>query len=291
MHPNTTLGPVNLVVQDLSRSIAFYEQIIGFSEIQYQNNEAYLYANKDALLIRLKEDKEAKPVKERSHAGLYHFALLVPDRESLATIVKHLALQNVPLGGADHLVSEAVYLSDPDGNGIEIYRDRPRKEWTYDASGYINMATLALDGDGLIEEAGVWKGLPKGTVMGHVHMHVANLQEAEAFFEELLGFDVVSRFGGQALFMSAGGYHHHLGFNTWAGEGAVPQEKPAAGMESYTIVLANDEEWDRVLGRFRGQPGTEERGDSLAIQDPSRMTIIFEKTQEKLSVFTEDTKP
>ncbi|MGM9988055.1 MAG: VOC family protein [Bacillaceae bacterium] len=272
----TTVGTVTLIVKDLNRSLDFYKNIIGFTTIKVLGNEAKLFSGDGEELLHLKENTKAAPVRQGAHAGLYHFALLLPDRESLATVCKHLLINKIPLGAGDHIVSEALYLSDPDGHGIEIYRDRPRSEWEWDANGHVKMDTLQLDGDSLLKEAKEWHGLPAKTVMGHVHMHVGNLDEINAYYHTLLGFDIVSVFRGQALFMSAGKYHHHLAFNTWAGVGATPQEEPACRMESYTILLPTKTEWENVYERVKENGSLVEKTDTFfTAKDPAQMQIIF----------------
>src|SRR5690606_17607427 len=173
--------------------------------------------------------------KEARRTGLYHFALLLPTRADLGKAIKHFSRNEVRLGASDHLVSEALYLSEPDGNGIEIYRDREPEAWTWQ-DGFVGMSTDPLDARAVVEASGneEWDGLPVGTVMGHVHLHVANLAESQAYYEAL-GFEVVTPYP-QALFMSTGKYHHHIGMNTWNGAGAPRPSKESAGLEAFTLV-------------------------------------------------------
>ena len=224
-------------------------------------------------LVELRGDSSAPALDPRA-TGLFHLAILVPSRPDLARALRRLAEARWPLDGAsDHLVSEAMYLSDPDGNGIEIYRDRPREEWRHE-NGQLAMATLPLDIDGLIGErsgAGEPQALaPAGTRMGHVHLQVADLAEAERFYNGILGFDVMVRGYPGALFVSAGGYHHHIGLNTWNSRGAAPPAPGAIGMRNFEIKLPNAEELDRVLARVRAA-GIEVRdeADRSLIRDPS----------------------
>ncbi len=226
------IGQITLVVRDLARSRAFYEDVLGFAA-----HDGKLSPPGGRVLIELQERRDAVP-KPRRSAGLYHFAILVPSRAALGRSLRRLAEKQWPLSGAaDHLVSEALYLNDPDGLGIEIYRDRPRDTWRI-TSGELAMATDPLDLQALYEEPGAderWAGLESGTVMGHVHLHVPHLDSAESFYCDQIGFDVMMRGYPGALFVAAGGYHHHLGLNVWTGIGAPPPPENAVGMRSFTI--------------------------------------------------------
>jgi catechol 2,3-dioxygenase len=232
------LGPVRLQVADLARSIAYYDRMIGLRAIEKDASSATLGAQHgDAPLVELHERTGAKPVPRRGRLGLYHFAILLPDRAALGRFLAHLADAGEPAGMADHLVSEAIYLSDPDGLGIEVYADRPRDEWRMQGRS-IAMATLPLDVQALARaaEGQPWAGVPKGTRIGHVHLHVSDLDRAASFYHVGLGLDkVIVEFPG-ALFMSAGGYHHHLGTNTWAA-GALEAADGDARLLEWTVVL------------------------------------------------------
>jgi catechol 2,3-dioxygenase len=227
------LGPVLLQVADLPRSIAYYERVLGLRVLQRDAGAATLGAEGDAApLVELRELRGAVPVPARGRLGLYHFALLLPDRASLGRFAAHLASLGERAGAADHLVSEALYLTDPDGLGIEVYADRPRSSWRM-RGGALAMATDPLDLESLTAAAGEqpWRGAPAGTRVGHVHLYVADLTLAAAFYHEGLGLDrIVLDFPG-ALFMSAGGYHHHLGTNTWAAGAPAPREGDARLLE------------------------------------------------------------
>ena len=232
------LGRVRLQVSDLERSVAYYERVIGLRAIERTATSATLGPlDDDAVLVELRERPGATPVPRRGRLGLYHFAILLPDRAALGRFVAHLATIDEYAGMADHLVSEALYLSDPDGLGIEVYADRPRSSWRMEGRS-IAMATLPLDTRDLVREGGgaPWAGAPAGTRIGHVHLHVADLGKAESFYHAGLGLDkVVVEFPG-ALFMSAGGYHHHLGTNTWAARAAPATEDDARLLE-WTVRL------------------------------------------------------
>lgn len=229
------MGAVHLGVGDLERSVAYYEQAIGLHVRERENGTARLGGDEDLLVLH--EEPGAEPPRG-AHSGLFHFALLLPDRHSLAQWLLHAAKAQVPLSGAsDHLVSEALYLRDPDGHGIEVYRDRLRSEWARDGEG-IRMATLPLDLEALLAEAepGVYDGMPATTTMGHVHLQVSDVAATEAFYGDL-GFDVMARYGSDATFMSVGGYHHHLGGNTWAGRGVEPAPPGTAALRYATMLV------------------------------------------------------
>jgi catechol 2,3-dioxygenase len=231
------IGSVSLTVSDLDRSVSFYRDTLGFQETLRHGRSAALSAGTGPTLIELHELAGAIP-KPRRSTGLFHFAILVPSRAALGRSLRRLADRQWPLSGvADHLVSEALYLSDPDGLGIEIYRDRPRDTWRR-ADGEIAMATDPLDVQSVANEPGAelpWQGLEAGTVIGHVHLHVPTLEAGEAVFCDGVGFEPVVRAYPGALFVSAGGYHHHLGMNTWVGVGAPAPPENAVGLRSFTI--------------------------------------------------------
>jgi catechol 2,3-dioxygenase len=235
----THIGQVHLSVADLDRSLDYYRHSVGLSLLNQEEEWTYLGTGQRSLLA-LREKDGRRPTAPTT--GLYHFALLLPSRLDLAHTLRHLLQNQVPLSGwSDHAVSEALYLTDPDGHGIEIYRDRPRSEWAY-PQGQLKMTVDPLDVEGILNElAGAdsdqWAGLPEGTVMGHIHLHVAHMPAALNFYVDLLGFDLMVRYGAQASFVAAGGYHHHLGLNTWAGVGAPPPAADAIRMEWFEICL------------------------------------------------------
>ena len=236
MSHDTTRDPVirsvTLRVQDVARSRAFYEDILGLEG----DGTSFAAPGGSEPLIHLIEAAEARPKPPRA-LGLYHFALLVPDRRSLGAVLRRLADRGVRLQGAsDHAVSEALYLADPDGHGIEIYRDRPAEEWTHTPEGELYMTTEALDLGSVAEEADAQEGLAEGTVIGHIHLHVSSLQNAEAFYAGDLGFDVMVRSYPGALFVAADGYHHHVGLNTWAGPRAERPDDGTIGMVSFSMM-------------------------------------------------------
>ena len=234
----TRLGTVRLQVADLARSLAYYEHVLGLRVLERADGVVILGAQgDDTPLIELRERPGARPVPRRGRLGLYHFAILLPDRAALGRFVRHLAQIGAYAGMSDHFVSEAVYLTDPDGLGIEVYADRPRSAWRYEGR-ELFMTTVPLDTRNLVQAAGEepWTGMPPGTVIGHVHLFVGDLDEAAAFYHAALGFDKVVWSYPGALFLSAGGYHHHLGTNTWAA-GAPPATEDDARLLEWEIVV------------------------------------------------------
>jgi catechol 2,3-dioxygenase len=273
IHPDTGVGEVRLTVSDLARSRDFYERALGLRATEQDDGTLALGVDGEAPLIELTGDAAAPP-RPRRTTGLFHLAVLLPTRRDLAVAIRRLVEARIPLDGAsDHLVSEALYLHDPDGNGIEIYRDRPRVEWPH-VDGSLEMATLPLDLEDIITElppAGAKDAVaPPGTRMGHVHLQVSDLDEAEAFYSGVLGFDVMVKGYAGALFVSAGGYHHHIGLNTWQSLGAGAPPPGAIGLRSFEVVLPDSDELERVLARVREAGITAERSNGGAVvQDPS----------------------
>ena len=233
----TRLGRVRLQVADLARSLAYYERVLGLREVARSPAAIELGTPDGTVIVELRELPGATPVPHNGRLGLYHFAILLPDRAALGSFVAHLAAIGMRAGMSDHLVSEAVYLTDPDGLGIEVYADRPRDEWRHEGRQLV-MATEPLDVRSVVAEAGgrEWRGMPDGTRLGHVHLFVADLDAGERFYHQGLGFDkVVWNYPG-ALFLSAGGYHHHLGTNTWARH-ASPATDRDARLLDWEILL------------------------------------------------------
>ena len=275
--PATRMGPVRLTVADLARARAFYARALGLSDLAAEGRIARLGPVGGPALVELEGRPEAPPRPRRS-TGLFHLALLVPDRPELARALRRVIEAGASFTGAsDHLVSEALYLDDPEGNGIEIYRDRPRGEWEYDA-GELRMATLPLDVEAVLAEmpATPDEGMPAGTRMGHVHLQVRDIPEAEAFYAGALGFDPTVRGYPGALFVSAGGYHHHLGLNTWGTAGAPAPPPGARGLGRAEIVVPEPRELDRVEARLADAGHPAERGeDGLSASDPSGNTLLM----------------
>ena len=275
--PLTTMGPVHLTVADLPRSLAFYREAIGLEVLEDGAGRASLGAAGYELLV-LVEEAGAPPA--LGHTGLYHFALLVPQRADLARWLAHAARDQVRLAGlSDHSVSEAIYLSDPDGHGIEIYCDRPRETWEGEVG--TRLTTVPLDIDGVLDEledpeTAPFDGLPAGTVMGHVHLKVADVPEAVDFYSGVLGLDLMARLGNQAAFLSAGGYHHHVGANTWESAGASPPAPGAAALRHATIVLPDESERERVVERVESSGrSVESSPEGATVVDPSGNALVL----------------
>ena len=286
--PETRVGPVHLTVADLDRSLSYYDQALGLVPRGESSTGGTALGPREGGedLLVLHEEPGARPV--RGHTGLYHYALLVPTREDLARWLAHVARTRVPLTGlSDHLVSEAIYLSDPDGHGIEIYADRPRDEWQHDGDEIV-MDVLPLDAQALLGVLGpdaaeaTFDGLAGGTTMGHVHLHVADVPTTDAFYRDVLGFDRTANLGPQASFFSAGGYHHHLAGNTWAGQGASPPPPGSAALRHATIVLPDAAERDAVVARAAdaGQEPEPVDGGGVIVRDPSQNALLLTTSAE-----------
>ncbi|MCY7894731.1 VOC family protein [Bacillus vallismortis] len=280
IHENTHIGDVKLTIRSLERSLQFYCDVIGFQVLQKTDRQAQLTADGQRALLILEENPRAVVLPERSVAGLYHFAILLPNRKELGMALARLIEHGIAIGHGDHAVSEALYLSDPDGNGIEMYADRPRSMWQRDREGNYVMTTTAVDIEGLLGEAGDERKtmLPNGTTIGHIHLHVSDLNEAKTFYTDVLGFDIVGNYAGMsALFVSAGGYHHHIGLNIWAGKNAPPKPTNASGLDEYKVVLPHQEELGRVADRVkRAGYSIEETENSFRVKDPvSGAHIVF----------------
>jgi catechol 2,3-dioxygenase len=264
----TSVGPVSLTVADLPRALAYYTERLGFLIHADDAGTARLGAGGSDLLV-LVESRGARPA--HGTTGLFHFAVLLPSREALARSLARLARTGTPLqGAADHLVSEALYLADPEGNGIELYRDRPRKDWVWDGDA-LRMTTDPLDVASLLQEGEAsgapWSGLPERTTIGHVHLKVAHIPPAERFYCGLLGFNLTARYGAMASFVSKDGYHHHIAFNTWGGVGAPSPPLGATGLREFVVNVDHADEIERILARVRaaGVPV----GAGARVADPS----------------------
>src|SRR5712691_9024997 len=274
--PQTHMGAVELSVSDLDRSLDYWQRVVGLRVLGRNNGAASL--GTDTELVRFVEESGSQPAD--GHTGLYHVALLVPDRPSLARWLAHAARDQTRLEGlSDHDVSEAIYLRDPDRHGIEIYADRPRELW----EGHVRerMTTLPLDVENLLAELGdpatePFDGLPDGTAVGHVHLRVADVDSTVAFYRDVLGMDLMAQLGAAAAFLSAGGYHHHVGGNTWETRGAAPAGPGFATLRLATIVLPDAAERDRVAARVAdsGQE-PEMRGNGVLVRDPSGNPLLL----------------
>lgn len=278
LHPEARLGKVSLRVSNLAESVRFYTEVVGLRLLRRIGVTAELTADGADALVVLEEVEGLVRLPEQSSAGLYHFAILVPDKAALGLVVRNLSAHRIPVGQGDHLVSEALYISDPDHNGIEIYTDRPRSTWQRNGNGEIVMGTGPVDVESLLaaSEGLEWTGLPPETVIGHVHFHVSDLQEAKRFYSDILGFELTAHYGRAALFLSAGGYHHHIGLNVWAGEGVPNTPRSAAGMNDFTIELPDRQELEAIKSRIltAGLETTERPGE-VRVADPSDIGVRF----------------
>jgi catechol 2,3-dioxygenase len=270
-------GPVHLTVADLARSLAYYDTEVGLSVLEQGAGRASLGTGERELLV-LTEAPGARPAD--GYAGLYHFALLVPEREDLARWLAHAARDRVALTGlSDHFVSEALYLRDPDHHGIEIYWDRPRELWEGQVAE--RMTTLPLDVDSLLGELAdpattSFGGLPDGTVMGHVHLRVSDVSATVGFYRDVLGFELMAEFSAQAAFLAAGGYHHHLGANAWESRGAGQAPAGSASLRHATILVPDSDERQAVVARAE-QAGhaVEDSEHGPLVRDPSGNALVF----------------
>jgi catechol 2,3-dioxygenase len=278
IHANTVLGELKLKVSDLERSIRFYKEVVGFQVLSQETGTARLTVDGNNTFLILEEIPNAVIVPNRSATGLYHFAILVPTREQLGLALRNLVKSGIHIGQGDHLVSEALYISDPDNNGIEIYSDRPRSQWQKNSEGYYIMGADPVDIDGLLKLAGdkPWTGLSAETILGHIHLHVSELPKSRAFYCDILGFDMMldasKRMG--AYFIAAGGYHHHIGLNIWAGLGAPQPPANGTGLTYYTIVLPSTEELNITLEKIRNAGlSVDDQEDYWCLKDPSGIEI------------------
>lgn len=282
--PNKYVSHVQLKVSNLQNSLEYYTTIIGFDVLEQTNTTAVLTFDGSTSVLSLEEIPNALPLKG-GQTGLYHFALLLPTRKDLGNFIQHIMQQNARVGAGDHHVSEAFYLNDPDGNGIEVYADRPEQNWIWNNDSTIYMTTEQVDVRSVLAEAdGTWSGLPTGTVMGHIHLSVANLNESENFYTKALGYEVVTRYGNQASFISTGKYHHHIGMNTWNSLDGIATPENGVGLKSFTIVLNNEMEAHKIkenlskigaiVEQFQDAPkfGGQQAFSTI---DPSGIRIIF----------------
>lgn len=268
---------VQLNTLRLDEMTDFYQQIIGLKVLNHDADLVQLTADGFTPLITLVSRRDFI-LKPRGRTGLYHMALLMPDRRELGLFLKHLQAVSYPLIGASHHgVSEALYLEDPEGNGIEVYADTPDKTWERheDHPEQLDMVTRRLDLDSLMKAVHdqKWSGAPENMVMGHIHLHVADLEKAQVFYEAL-GFNMVQTIPGQATFVSAGGYHHHIGFNVWNGKGAPPPPENATGMSFFTLLFPDEETLENAV-KHASALGyeTHEDNNGIYLHDPS-MNLI-----------------
>jgi len=263
-------GAVRLAVSDLERSLDYYQRVLGFEVRERTPGVARLGTTGGGpSLIELHEEPGARSVARSPRLGLYHFAILMPDRASLGRFLAHLGQIGQYAGMSDHLVSEALYLRDPDGLGIEVYADRPRSTWAHH-DGELAMAADPLDVENLVRAGGdePWTGMPTGTRVGHMHLHVGDLERAAAFYHNALGFDLMAWSYPGALFFGAGGYHHHLGTNTWA-TGATSASEGDARLLEWELLFPSDAAVREALSSVEsaGYP-VQRTDDGGTVRDP-----------------------
>jgi catechol 2,3-dioxygenase len=275
--PATSLGHVELTVADLEREIRFYEEILGL-RVQQRDADRAMLGPGGSTLLRLVERPNA--TRAQGTAGLYHFAILVRPRVELAQLLRRIAETRTPIQGmVDHHTHEAIYLADPEGNGLELAWDYPREQWpSWNDLNRRGNARLNVEGlfDELRSVSGPWAGLPADTSIGHVHLHVGDLVAADAFYHGSLGFDVKAQLGGTAEFVAADGYHHHVAFNLWAGAGVPPRPAGTQGLDHFTVVLPSEAELTRVLDRVRGAGlPIESTSEGSLVRDPSQNGVLL----------------
>lgn len=275
--PNLYVSEVGIKVKDLQKSVEFYQDVIGLKVLEQTKSKASLTADGKTSILSLEQPVIPLPKQGRT-AGLFHLAILLPDRAALSQFLRHVYEIGYPMGAGDHLVSEAFYLEDIDGNGIEVYHDRPSKEWEWNGD-LVKMDTLQVDVNSVYAESNKpWSGLPAGTVMGHIHLHVSHLDEAVDFYTKGLGFDIVSHYP-QAVFLSTGKYHHHIAVNTWAGVGAPPTPKNGVGLNWFTVVFPNEAKREETINSLKELGASvDKEEDYYVTADPSgnKIRLILE---------------
>ena len=248
--PVNYVSEVTINVSDLNRSLDFYQEVIGFKVKSQTGNEAELTADGKTTLLKLVEP--SNPIEKQRTTGLFHFAILLPDRSDLAAFIKHLSEKEVRIGASDHAVSEALYLDDPDGNGIEVYRDRKPEEWSWNGD-QVHMVTDPLDVQDVMSTytGQPFNGLPEDTVMGHLHLHVSHIEDAVKFYTDGLGLEVIARYGPQATFLGFSKYHHHLAVNVWNGVGAPKPAENSVGLNHYIIKYHTEEAVEETVNNLK----------------------------------------
>lgn len=275
---NVHVTQIALRVQDLNKSEKFYKDILGFKVLETKENEIILTADGKEPIIVLTSHRDII-LKPPRRTGLYHFAILLPDSIQLGLFLKHIKDKGYPImGGSNHGVSVAIYLEDIDSNGIEVYADIDSNLWERKEDS-IQMVTLPLDYDRLIKDTGdlQWEGMPSDTVMGHIHLHVADIEEAKKFYIEGIGMDLITEIGASAVFTSSAGYHHHIAFNIWNGKGARPLPENSAGMKYYVLKFPNKKAIEITIDKLSslGYPSFT-KNDGIFIKDPSGNLIKLE---------------
>lgn len=271
---NTYVTKVHLHVTNIARSIVFYTKIIGLKILEKESKKVTFTADGITPLLTITEPDDVQPKKSNT-TGLYHVAFLLPSRSHLANIFHHFQTITYPISASDHQVSEALYLSDPDGNGIEIYADRPHETWEW-KNNEVALVTKRLNVQSLLREKTdePWTEVPTNTKIGHIHLQVNNLHDAATFYKDGLGFSIVSTFEHSALFLSTGNYHHHIALNTWAGSSATTPAHNSVGLHSFSIQFPNEMEREKAISRLAQlyAPIKEINGE-LFVTDPFRNDI------------------
>lgn len=270
--PTKYIDQISLIVSDLDKSITFYKDMLGMTLLKQTDSQAVFTFNGVTPVLTLEQIKDAKPL-DRQKTGLFHIAYLVPTRQDLANVVYHFWRNQLPVQGAsDHHVSEALYLADPDGNGIEIYRDREPEEWQWNGE-EVAMDTTPLDIEGLLKERTEkgWTGFPENSMIGHIHLQVHDLPSVQPFYEKL-GFEVVAKYGPQALFMSDNKYHHHIGLNVWNSRNGGPKDDDQIGLNWYSVKMT-EEDREQVKESFGDQ--VKQTDEGCFVSDPASITIKF----------------
>jgi catechol 2,3-dioxygenase len=290
IHPSMRIGYVSLNVSDIQRSLEFYQSILGFRVLGRPSNDNALLSsagNSSSHLVELLQikDKESRRSAAVKSAGLYHFAILLPERKYLADMLQNLSDKRDQMhfdGLADHLVSESIYIRDPDFNGIEIYHDRPYSEWKWSNGNQLQMATLPLNTDDLLKESTEkrWKEMPAKTGIGHVHLYVRNLSKAMKYYNEILGLNLTATYPG-VYFFAAGRYHHHIATNTWLGTNIRPAEPDALGLNHFGLELPSREAFDEIMKHVsqydavnvKEKSSSQSRLNLMLLQDTDGITI------------------
>jgi len=272
--PTTYVSEVTLKVANLQEAIQFYQAIFLFRILRESEKQVDLTADGKTCLISLEEIEKPSEVKRTT--GLFHLAILLPTRSHLVDFVKHLSNMQIPIGAGDHLVSEAIYFNDLDGNGIEVYADRDYRTWTWQKD-MVDMDTKAVDFHDLLKEASLegWQTLPLNTVIGHIHLQTTRLKEMEHFYVQGLGFQLVSQLADQALFVADNGYHHHIAFNTWGGPFLPDGDETTVGLQSFTIYYPRQEKRQAAIDRLEKQGNQVKINHDCAVIDPNGTTIYL----------------
>lgn len=276
--PNIFVTQIHLKVQDIERALEFYQDIMGLKVLKSEERLAVLSADGVTPLITIEQPIHVISKLPR-RTGLYHYAILLPTRASLGLFLKNIFNRKYSIiGGSNHGVSEAVYLQDPDDNGIEVYVDTDLATWNWHNDS-VEMVNNPIDYEGIIAEAGdlEWEGIPSQTIMGHIHLHVADLNESKIFYIDGLGFDLIQEMQNTAVFTSTGGYHHHIAFNIWNGKGAKALPDNSVGMKYYSLIFPDEESRAKVIEKLAtlGFPAIRKE-DKIFVKDPSENLIEFQ---------------